>query len=58
MDSLIPSPQERPMKIIGTIRPNTTQEIEAEGADYPDAREKMMDSIPEGYTLLHVRRDD
>lgn len=45
------------MKIIGTIRPNTTQEIEAEGADYPDAREKMLASIPEGYTLLHVRRD-
>lgn len=46
------------MKIIGTIRPNTTQEIEAEGADYPDARKKMLASIPEGYTLLHVRREN
>lgn len=45
------------MKIIGTIRPDTTQEIEAEGEDYPDAREKLMASIPEGYTLLHVRRE-
>lgn len=45
------------MKIIGTIRPETTQEIAAEGEDYPDAREKLLASIPAGYTLLHVRRD-
>ena len=46
------------MKIIGTIRPDTTQEIEAEGMDYPDAREKLLATIPEGFTLLHVRREN
>lgn len=46
------------MKIVGTIRPDTTQDIEAEGEDYHDAREKLLAAIPEGYTLLHVRRDD
>ncbi|WP_298591866.1 hypothetical protein [uncultured Kocuria sp.] len=46
------------MKIIGTIRPDATQEIEAEGTDYTDAREKLLDTIPEGYVLLHVRREN
>ena len=45
------------MKIVGTIRPDTTQEIEAEGEDYHDARKKLLDAIPEGYALLHVRRE-
>lgn len=45
------------MKIIDTIRPDTTQEISAEGDDYTDAREKLLANVPEGYTLLHVRRE-
>lgn len=46
------------MKIIGTIRSNATQDLEAEGEDYPDARQKLLAAVPEGYTLLHVRRED
>lgn len=45
------------MKIIGTVRPDTTKEIEVEGEDYHDAREKLLVAIPEGYALLHVRRE-
>lgn len=45
------------MKIVGTIRTETTQEITAEGEDYFAARDKLMATIPEGYTLLHVRRE-
>lgn len=45
------------MKIVGTIRTEATQEITAEGEDYFDAREKLLAAIPEGYTLLHVRRE-
>lgn len=45
------------MQIIGTIRPNTTEEVSAEGEDYANAREKLLASIPKGYTLLHVRRE-
>lgn len=46
------------MKIVGTIRPDTTQEIEAEGEDYPDAREKLLAAIPKGYTVLRIRREN
>lgn len=45
------------MKIIGTIRPDVTEEISAEGEDYVEAREKLLTAVPEGYTLLHVRRE-
>lgn len=45
------------MKIVGTIRPDTTKEISAEGEDYTDAREKLLAAVPEGYSLLHVRRE-
>ena len=45
------------MKIVGTIRPDTTEEVSAEGEDYTDAREKLLASIPKGYTHLHVRRE-
>ena len=44
------------MKVIGTIRPTTTEEIEAEGQDYVQAREALLKTVPEGFTLLHVRR--
>lgn len=46
------------MKIIGTIRPDATEEISAEGEDYMDAREKLLATVPKGYTLLHVRREN
>lgn len=45
------------MKIIGTIRPDTTEEVSAEGEDYTEAREKLLAAVPEGYSLLHVRRE-
>jgi hypothetical protein len=45
------------MKIIGMIRSTGTQEVEAEGEDYVAAREQLLASIPEGFELLHVRRD-
>ena len=45
------------MKIVGTIRPDTTEEVFAEGDDYTDAREKLLAAVPEGYSLLHVRRE-
>lgn len=44
------------MKVVGTIRPSEVQEIEAEGEDYVSAREALLKTVPEGYTLLHVRR--
>ena len=34
-----------------------TQDVEAEGEDYVAAREQLLASIPEGFELLHVRRD-
>lgn len=43
--------------IIGIIHPDTTKEIAAEGDDYTDAREKLLAAVPEGYSLLHVRRE-
>jgi hypothetical protein len=45
------------MKIIGMIRSTATQKVEAEGEDYVAAREQLLASIPEGFELLHVRRD-
>ena len=45
------------MKIVGTIRPDTTKEIAAEGDGYMDAREKLLAAVPEGYTILHARRE-
>lgn len=44
-------------EIIGIIRPDTTEETSAKGDDYTDAREKLLASVPEGYSLLHVRRE-
>lgn len=44
------------MKVVGTIRPAKIEEIEAEGDDYPAAREALLAQVPEGYELLHVRR--
>ncbi|MFF0905011.1 UNVERIFIED_CONTAM: hypothetical protein RF653_15150 [Kocuria sp. CPCC 205316] len=44
------------MMVIGTIRPHEVKEIEAEGADYDQARQKLLTTIPDGYTLLNVRR--
>lgn len=44
------------MKVVGIIRPSEVQEIEAEGEDYPAARDALLAQLPEGYTLLHVRR--
>jgi hypothetical protein len=43
------------MKIIGTIRPSTTREIEAEGADYPAAKAALQAMVPEGYVLIATR---
>ena len=45
------------MKIVGRIRSTATQEVEAEGEDYVAARGQLLASIPEGFELLHVRRD-
>jgi hypothetical protein len=45
------------MKIVGMIRSLATQEVETEGEDYVAAREQLLVSIPEGFGLLHVRRD-
>ena len=45
------------MRIVGMIRSTATQEVEAEGENYVAAREQLLASIPEGFELLHVRRD-
>lgn len=45
------------MKIIGIIRPDTTEEISAEGEGYTDAPEKLLAAVPEGYSLLYIRRE-
>lgn len=46
------------MKIIGTIRADTTAEVSAEGQGYIDAREKPLATLASRYTLLQVRRDE
>ena len=45
------------MKIVGMARSTATQVVAAEGEDYVAAREQLLASIPEGFELLHVRRD-
>jgi len=43
-------------KIIGIIRPSTTQEIVAEGDDYPAAKAALDALLPEGFELIAVRK--
>ena len=38
----------------GIIRPEAVREIEAEGADYPAAKEALRAQVPEGHLLLSI----
>lgn len=44
------------MKVIGTIRPNETREIEVEADSYQDAFELIQRQVPEGWQLLQVKQ--
>ncbi|MGB3414039.1 MAG: hypothetical protein WBA28_04925 [Microbacteriaceae bacterium] len=44
------------MRIIGTIRPTETKEIEVEAETYTEAYELLKAQIPEGYQLLSTRQ--
>ncbi|MBD2763517.1 hypothetical protein IEE92_13365 [Kocuria sp. cx-116] len=45
------------MKIVDAIRLDNRQGIEFDCGDYRDGRERLLATIPEGCTLMHVRRD-
>lgn len=45
------------MRVIGTIRPSTTERLTAEADTYEQARDELMAKIPEGYDLIALRVD-
>lgn len=44
------------MKVIGTIRPTQTHDIEVEADSYQDAFELIRQQVPEGWQLLQVKQ--
>lgn len=44
------------MKIIGTIRPSATSEIEVEADDYLSGKAALEAQIPDGFTLIALRQ--
>ena len=42
------------MRVSGVIRPVEKREIAAEGESYEEARQALLDQIPEGWELLQV----
>lgn len=46
------------MRIIGTIRPSSTERITIEVDSYEEARELLYARVPEGYDLIAIRTDN
>ncbi|MGK3708645.1 hypothetical protein [Arthrobacter sp. IK3] len=42
------------VKVSGVIRPVEKREIAAEAENYEEARQALMDQIPEGWELLQI----
>ena len=45
------------MRIIGTIRSTTTEQIIVDADDYQQARAQLEAQIPEGHELISIRAD-
>lgn len=45
------------MRVIGTIRPSTTERITVEADSYEEARELLNEQVPDGYDLIAIRTD-
>lgn len=52
-----PRDRVRHMRVIGTIRPSTTEQIVAEADTYEEGRRRLAELIPEGYDLLAIRTE-
>lgn len=44
------------MKVVGTIRPTETREIEVDAPSYQEAFELIKAQVPEGWQLLQVKQ--
>lgn len=43
------------MKVIATIRPTETSEIEVEAPDYETGRDRLREQVPEGWQIISFR---
>ena len=45
------------MRVIGTIRSTSTEQVVVDDDSYEQARQRLVEQVPDGYELISIRVD-